>query len=126
MVAVDLSAAFDKVDHGILLHVLQDRFGITESALDWFESYLRPRYCKVKIRNKYSRPLDPTFSVPQGSCAGPVLYLAYASTLQEVTDPTTSLYGYADDHAACRSFKASDKTSEMETIKSLEKLCHQN
>ena len=120
MVAVDLSAAFDTVDHGILLHVLQNRFGITESALDWFESYLRPRYCKVKIRNKYSRPLDLTFSVPQGSCAGPVLYLAYASTLQEVIDPTISLYGYADDHAVCRSFKASDKISETETIKSLE------
>ena len=90
------------------------------SALDWFESYLRPRYCKVKIRNKYSRPLDLTFSVPQGSCAGPVLYLAYARTLQEVIDPTISRYGYADDHAVCRSFKASDKISEMETIKSLE------
>ena len=49
MVVMDLSAAFDTVDHDILLGVLEDKFGIKDVALSWFESYLRPRSCKVSI-----------------------------------------------------------------------------
>ena len=76
MCMIDLSAAFDMVDHQILLQVLQSRFGLSGSGLAWFNSYLWPRFCKVNVGTKYStnRPLD--CSVPQGSLAGPNLYLA--------------------------------------------------
>ena len=47
LMAIDLSAAFDTMDHSILIAVLRERFGITDTALSWFESYLHPRYCKV-------------------------------------------------------------------------------
>ena len=78
MVVMDFSAAFDTVDHDILLSVLENKFGIKDVALRWFESYLRPRSCNVSIS---SAEKQLPFSMPQGSCAGPSLFLAYASTL---------------------------------------------
>ena len=72
--AIDLSAVFDTVDWSILLDCLQYWFGITGSALKWFEQYLRPRYCKVNVGKAYSKNHKLECSVPQGSCAGPILY----------------------------------------------------
>ena len=84
MVAITLSVAFDTVDHDTLLEMLHCKFGISDKALEWINSYLRPRSCNVNIKNSYSSARQINFSVPQGSVAGPVLYLAYASTLEEV------------------------------------------
>ena len=80
LMAINLSAAFDTVDWSILLDCLQYQFGITGSALKWFEQYLRPRYCKVNVGKAYSKNHESECSVPQGSCAGPILYTVYAST----------------------------------------------
>jgi hypothetical protein len=109
LTAIDLSAAFDTVDHDALLSVLNINFGIAGKALEWFSSYLRPRSLKVNVGSHYSREKDLTFSVPQGSCAGPVLYLAYASTLRKTIHPTLTLYGYADDHAVTKHFRANSR-----------------
>ena len=70
LVAMDLSAAFNTVDHGILLDVLNKQFGVSGTALMWFDSYLHQRDCKVNVNGSYSnlRPLN--FSVSQGSLAG--------------------------------------------------------
>ena len=113
---IDLSAAVDMVDHQILLQVLQSRFGVSGSALAWFDSYLWPSFCKVNVGTKYStnRPLD--CSVPQGSLAGPNLYLAYASTLQEIVPEEMCLNGFAGDHSLKTSFKADDRKVEHITI----------
>ena len=51
LTCIDLSAAFDTVDHGLLLNVLQNKFGISGNALSWFKSYLQPRFCRVNIHN---------------------------------------------------------------------------
>ena len=120
LMAVDLSAAFDTVDHQILSSVLQARFGITGSALQWFQTYLYPRSCKVTVDGKFSSEKDLPFSVPQGSCMGPVLYLAYASTLKEVVPQNISLYGYADDHAMKLSFDVKDPQAQLSAITELE------
>ena len=66
-VAIDLSAAFDTMDHRILLDVLQHHFGVTGIARKWFDSYLSPRQFQVNIDKAYSEPLDLDFSVPQGT-----------------------------------------------------------
>ena len=54
LIAIDLSAAFDMVDHNILLSVLEKKFGVYDTCLAWFRSYLNSRYCMVKIREAYS------------------------------------------------------------------------
>ena len=128
MVVMDLSAAFDTVDHDILLSILENKFGIKDVALRWFESYLRPRSCKVSISPAYSAEKQLPFSVPQGSCAGPSLFLAYASTLQEVKSiaeykpgkHAISLNGFADDHSIKKEFHPAIDNQEMDCITDLE------
>ena len=68
LVALDLSMAFDTVDHEVLLDVSSTRFGVSGSAYSWFSSYLRPRGCLVKIEGLMSSEKSLDFSVPQGSC----------------------------------------------------------
>ena len=58
---MDLSAAFDTVDHELLLSILEKEYGISKSALNWYETYLRPRYFKVCANNKYSKPRELKF-----------------------------------------------------------------
>ena len=84
MITINFSAAFNTVDHDILLNTLCYKFGISGNAIEWVNSHLRPRSCKVNIKNSYSTERQLNFLVPQGSVAGPVLYLAYAITLEEV------------------------------------------
>ena len=81
--ALDISAAFDTVDHSVLLNVLHNQFGITGKALKWCDTYLRPHQCYVEITGPRSQPRSIDFYVPQGSCARPVLYSIYARTLQK-------------------------------------------
>ena len=120
LVAIDLSAAFDTVDHTILLQVLNAKFGITGQALKWFNSYLRDRSFKVVIGNKYSKPHSLTVSVPQGSCAGVSIFNLYCLTLHEIVPRDLTLSGFADDHSVRKSFKAGSDTDETETIHTLE------
>ena len=54
VIILDLSAAFDTVDHNQLLYVLNKRFGISRHALQWYEQYFKPRKFKVVINNQYS------------------------------------------------------------------------
>ena len=84
VVAIDLSAAFDTVDHSILLEVLQKRFGIEDTALQWFDSYLRQLSLWVNVGSNYSLEQQLHFSVPQGSGAGPGVYSSYASTMKSI------------------------------------------
>jgi exonuclease III len=120
-VAIDLSAAFDLVDHQILLSVLTNKFGVCDSAVKWVKSYLEDRSVTVCINNAISSEKGLECSVPQGSCSGPVLYNLYASTLQEfIKDDITQILGYADDHLVYDSFKAGSYEQEKKCISSLE------
>ena len=98
LTAMDLSAAFDTVDHNILLNILYDHFGLTGTDLNWFDSYLRPCSCVVTVQKARSSERDLLFSVPQGSCTGPVLVLAYTSIFPQVVDSQLSIYGFTDNH----------------------------
>ena len=105
---MDLSAAFDTVDHNLLRGILNEQYGITGEALEWIDTYLSPRgYC-VSISGSLSTHKDTPFSVPRGSCLGPFLYLAYAGTLEDILEPSEGdLTGFADDHALHKSFNPS-------------------
>ena len=119
IVILDLSAAFDTVDHDLLLDILEARFGITGTARKWYESYLKPRRFRVVVGKEESHPRQLDYSVLQGSIQGAFLFVAYASTLDEIVDSTTlELNGFADDHSIRRAFKPSklDHKDELETI----------
>ena len=119
--AIDLSAAFDTVDHDILLAVLETRFGISDTALNWFDNYLRPRSFKVSVGESKSTPKQLEFSVPQGSCLGPLLYSAYASTLEVVVESQDiNIAGFADDHVIWDKFTTANRNTEGNSIMKLE------
>ena len=61
LVTIDLSAAFDTVDHGILIDVLNSAFNVRGKSLDWFKSYLYPRSCKINIGENFSSSQDLYF-----------------------------------------------------------------
>ena len=122
LVAIDLSAAFDTVDHDILLEILKNKFGIEGKALKWFDSYLRPRSFKVIINNTYSKDINLTVSVPQGSCAGANIFNLYCSPLETIVSKDIAISGFADDHSIRKSFKALDRNAENSMIDSLQKM----
>ena len=70
---LDLSAAFDTIDHTMLLRRLDDWFGVSGKALDWFKSYLTGRSQRIKLGNCLSSNSDLSFGVPQGSVLSPLL-----------------------------------------------------
>ena len=73
MLLLDLSAAFDTVDHAALIDVLA-ALGVKDRALDWFRSYLSERFQCVQIGSHCSTPKALKWGVPQGSVLGPVLF----------------------------------------------------
>ena len=124
IVILDLSAAFDTVDHDLLLDVLETRFGITGTARKWYESYFHVlEDLRVLVGKEESQPRQLDYLVPQGSIQGAFLFVAYASTLEEIVDSTRlELNGFVDDHSVRRSFKPSklDHIQELETIAIME------
>ena len=74
---LDLSKAFDTVDHNILLRKMSHQFGIRGLENKFFESYLSNRFQYVRINNSRSKKAKIIYGVPQGSNLGPVLFLMY-------------------------------------------------
>ena len=91
LILLDLSAAFDTVDHRILLGRLSDEVGILGTALNWFTSYLSDRSQRVSVHGVPSRPFDLNCGVPQGSCLGTLLLIIYASKLFKIVEHYVSV-----------------------------------
>ena len=98
LVLLDLSAAFDTVDHTILLNRLSNVVGIKDRALAWFKSYLTGRSQRVKIRDAFSDQFELSCGVPQGSVLGPLLFTVYLLPLGDlVRRHGVKFHMYADD-----------------------------
>jgi hypothetical protein len=95
---LDLSAAFDTVDHQILLQRLRISFGISDLALSWFQSYLKDRVQHVRLRTHRSSVGRVLSGIPQGSVLGPILFLLYTADFQAVIEHhSLRPHFYADD-----------------------------
>ena len=99
MVILDLSVAFDTVNHNILLKILESQFRATDTALKWFDSYFRPRSFKVHIGDEFSEFNQLSFSVLQGSCCGANIFTCYCAIINKVVPDLASINGFADDHS---------------------------
>ena len=73
LVLLDMSKAFDSLNHNLLLRKLR-KLGLNTSAASWFSSYLSSRYQRVRYEDSVSELLPLTNGVPQGSILGPVPY----------------------------------------------------
>ena len=96
---LDLSAAFETVDHDILIGRLQQSSGVKGLALSWIESFLRNRTQSVSIDGVQSTRSLLTCGVPQGSALGPVLFLVYSADVIAIArrHGLKCMHSYADD-----------------------------
>ncbi len=115
LILLDLSAAFDTIDHQILCQRLETRFGIKDKALDWIKSYISGRTQSVKIGEEYSKCVPLKYGVPQGSVLGPILFSAYSSPLGDIARKHRLDYHlFADDTQLYLSFKANELSKALD------------
>ena len=99
LVLLNLSAAFDTIDHNILLGYLKSWFGLGGTVLKWFASYLSDRCQTIKIGSTLSELSKLIYGVPQGSVLGPLLFSLYTTPLSKIIrlHPHIKFHFYADD-----------------------------
>ena len=98
LLLLDLSAAFDTINHKLLLKKLEDLYGINGYVLKWLESYLSNRSFKVVINKSASSSCWLEIGVPQGSILGPLLFIMYTKDLEMIVNKYGfSIHLYADD-----------------------------
>jgi len=117
LVLLDLSAAFDTIDHGVLLRLMESRLGITGTVLNWFQSYLTNRTQKVSVGKSLSSLYHLLCGVPQGSVLGPILFTIYILPMGDIARRHgITFHIYADDTQIYCSFDLSDSDNTKSRI----------
>ena len=121
LVLLDLSAAFDTIDHTILLKLLTDILGVDGTALDWFRSYLTGRSQQVVINLVKSALHILLYGVPQGSVLGPILFCIYILAVGHIIRKHGfKFHTYADDTQIYISFDIKSPQSAAQKLRDLE------
>lgn len=122
LVLLDLSAAFDTIDHKIMIDRLKAMYGIEGTALNWFKSYLSNRSQSIIIGNSESKKLPLKYGVPQGSKLGPILFNSYIAPVSEIAAKNQVCdEKYADDEQLILSFKPQLPASQTRAVGKMEK-----
>ena len=110
LVLLDLSAAFDTVEHSVLLKRFETQLGITGTALDWCHSYFMDRVQSINIRGTASLPRPLSSGMPQGSVVGPFGFPSYTEPVGRICERHGIAYHfYADDSQLYLSFHPKDQ-----------------
>ena len=105
LIKLDLSAAFDTIDHYILFQRFEHDFGIKGTALDWFKSYMSGRTFHVSLYGAKSDAHTLNYGIPQGSIIGPKAFAMYAQSVTTIICHHGLRYHiYADDIQLCYFF----------------------
>ena len=114
---LDLSAAFDTIDHHILLQRLTSLYGISGTVLHWLSSYLSDRTQTVMIDEHTSKSSPLSFGVPQGSVLGPVLFILYTKPLSSLLQTHSVKHqSFADDTQLYDSVRPSQAHAAVQTV----------
>ena len=114
---LDLSAAFDTIDHATLTYRLSDWYGISGQAQIWFSSYLQNRHQSVKIKDTFSDKVTLSYGVPQGSVLGPVIFTLYTTPLSAIISSfDINHHLYADDTQIYMSLSVSNAKESLEKL----------
>jgi hypothetical protein len=122
LVLLDLSAAFDTIDHHTLLNRLEKQYGISNTPLAWVSSYLSERFQTVSVNGEKSQPVLMRYSVPQGSVLGPKYFTMYTKPVEAICRSHGLLHHfYADDSQVYLSFKPIADLSQIEALHRIER-----
>ena len=119
VIILDMLAAFDTVNRNLLLTILQNRYGITDTTLQWYESYLRPIGMRVCINDAYSSIRALNYSVPHGSVSEANLFMGSCAPIEPVIHAGITINGFADDHSIRKSFITDSRDQENQLISML-------
>ena len=116
LILLDLSAAFDTVDHQLLLERLSDEVGIRGTALNWSRSYLSHRSQRVSVHGVLSRPFDLNMLI------GTLLFIIYVSKLFKIMEHyLPDAHCFANDTQLYLSFKPLGNTAQADAFQTIEK-----
>ena len=118
LLLLDLSAAFDTINHKLLLIKLERFYGISGTVLNWMKSYLSGRTFTVSVRKSSSGTCLLEIGVPQGSILGPLLFILYTKDLESIVRKFgLSIHLYADDTQIYFALEIDNECPDLSSVK---------